>query len=124
MTGTSERGLPRVQLKVKAGIDQPGDSYERHADAVADAVVAGRSAAPLLDQVSSAGTGGAAVQRKPGDPSAGAGGAAPGVTPPRGGIDKAGFIDTSDGANLRTGPAEMGGKTVIDAPLPPRPASS
>ena len=32
------------------------------------------------------------------------------------------FIDTSDGANLRTGPAEAGGKTVIDAPFATRDA--
>ena len=31
------------------GIDSPGDALERHADAVADAVVAGRSAQALLD---------------------------------------------------------------------------
>jgi hypothetical protein len=101
----------RGGVQLKAGIDQPGDSYERHADAVADAVVAGRSAAPLLDQVSSAGTSGAAVQRKRGDPST-AGGAAPGVTPPKSGIDKPGFIDNSEGANIRTGPAESGGQKV------------
>jgi hypothetical protein len=108
----------RGGVQLKAGIDQPGDSYERHADAVADAVVAGRSAAPLLDQVSRAGTSGAAVQRKPGDPST-AGGAAPGVTPPKSGIDKPGFIDNSEGANIRTGPAESGGQKVRDQPLPP-----
>src|SRR5690349_12986877 len=65
----------------------------------------------------------AAVQRKaapddvapaePGDAAAGSD-----IAAPAGGIDLPGFIDTSDGANLRTGPAEAGGKTVIDAPLP------
>ena len=56
----------RGGVQLKGGIDQPGDAYERHADAVADAVVAGRPAAPLLDQV--AGGGGnhdMAVQRSP-----------------------------------------------------------
>jgi hypothetical protein len=56
----------RGGVHLEHGIDQPDDSYERHADAVADVVVAGRSAVPLLDQV--AGTGnvgeGVAVQRK------------------------------------------------------------
>lgn len=33
------------------GIDQPGDALEQGADAVADAVVAGRSAEPLLDRL-------------------------------------------------------------------------
>lgn len=41
------------------------------------------------------------------------------ITPPKGGLDKPGFIDHSDGANLRTGPAEAGGEKVRDAPLPP-----
>jgi hypothetical protein len=41
------------------------------------------------------------------------------VAAPKGGIDKVGFIDQSDGANLRTGPAESGGKLVWDPPLPP-----
>ncbi len=54
----------RRGVQLKGGIDQPGDAYERHADAVADAVVAGRSAEALLDQhASGTGTTGA-VQRK------------------------------------------------------------
>lgn len=34
-------------------------------------------------------------------------------------INKAGFIDHSDGANIRTGPAESGGEPVTAAPVPP-----
>lgn len=49
-------GAPPVQMK--GGAD---DAHERHADAVADAVVAGRSAEHLLDQY---GGGAPAVQRK------------------------------------------------------------
>src|SRR3954469_2447643 len=49
--------------------------------------------------VSGAGSPSAAVQRKPNDPSAGSSGPSPGVTPPKAGIDKAGFIDNGDGAN-------------------------
>ncbi len=109
----------RGGVQLKGGIDQPGDSYEQHADAVADAVVAGRSATPLLDQVSHTAAPGAAVQRKPDGPSAPSGGAASGVTPPKGGINKPGFIDNGDGANIRTGPAESGGQKVRDQPLPP-----
>jgi hypothetical protein len=56
------------------------------------------------------------VQLAPTPPSAGAGAD---IAAPTGGVNLPGFIDTSDGANLRTGPAEAGGKTVIDAPLPP-----
>jgi hypothetical protein len=53
------------------------------------------------------------AQDQPGAPSAGAD-----ITPPTSGIDKAGFIDHGDGANLRTGPAEAGGKLVRDQALP------
>lgn len=54
-----------VQLKGAAGgakLGKAGDKYERHADAVADAVVRGESAEALLDQHPGGG-GGAAVQR-------------------------------------------------------------
>lgn len=40
----------RAGVQLKGGVGQAGDVYERHADAVADAVVSGRSAAPLLAQ--------------------------------------------------------------------------
>lgn len=53
----------RGGVQLKGGIDQAGDPHERHADAVADAVVAGRSAVPLLDAYSCAG-GSPVVQRK------------------------------------------------------------
>ena len=38
----------RTGVRLSGGIDRPGDRYERHADAVADAVVQGRSAEALL----------------------------------------------------------------------------
>ncbi|HEY0192103.1 MAG TPA: hypothetical protein VGC42_13375, partial [Kofleriaceae bacterium] len=41
------------------------------------------------------------------------------IAAPAGGVHLPGFIDTSDGANLRTGPAEAGGIAVLDEPLPP-----
>ena len=41
----------RGGVQLKGGVGQAGDSYEQHADAVADAVVAGRSAESLLDQM-------------------------------------------------------------------------
>jgi hypothetical protein len=49
-----------------AGVGQVGDAYERHADAVADAIVAGRSAKPLLDQMAGQGAsrGGMSLQRQ------------------------------------------------------------
>jgi hypothetical protein len=39
----------RAGVRLARGIGREGDSYERHADAVADAVVAGRSAEGLLE---------------------------------------------------------------------------
>jgi hypothetical protein len=54
-----------VQLKGPAGaLDEPGDAYEQHADAVADRVVAGQSSEALLDQMAG-GDRSPAVQRKP-----------------------------------------------------------
>lgn len=44
------------------GVGRPGDRWERHADQVADAVVAGRSAAPLLSGLPTGPAGGEQVQ--------------------------------------------------------------
>jgi len=49
-------------VQLYGGVGEVGDSYERHADAVADRVVAGESASDLLS--SFAGGGGAGVQQK------------------------------------------------------------
>lgn len=109
-------------MQLKGGIDEAGDPYERHADAVADAVVAGRSAAALLDHgAHGGGRRDAVVQRTPAasPPASPLTGAEPQIAPPKGGINKPGFIDHSDGANIRTGPREAGGGTVRNDPLPP-----
>lgn len=59
----------RAGVALKGGIDQPGDEHERHADDVADAVVRGQSAEPLLDRIFGHGATAApaplVVQRKP-----------------------------------------------------------
>ena len=63
----------RGGVQLKGGVGAAGDAHERHADAVADRVVAGQSAEALLDGVaggrSEIGGAGSAVQRKddPGD---------------------------------------------------------
>ena len=49
-------------VQLKGGVGQQGDPYERHADAVADAVVAGRSAEPILAAAPSGGGSTRAVQ--------------------------------------------------------------
>jgi hypothetical protein len=106
----------RKGVQLKGGIDQPGDAHEHHADAVADAVVAGRSAEPLLDHLVAGGQHEAAVQRSPGATGAGGGTT---VTPPAAGIDMTGFIDRKDGANLHTDPLGSADALVRDQPLPP-----
>jgi hypothetical protein len=50
----------RGGVQLKDGVGRAGDIYERHADAVADRVVAGRSAEGLLDEMA-----GAAARRGP-----------------------------------------------------------
>jgi len=53
----------RAGVSLDGGVGKAGDSYEQHADSVADAVVSGQSAEGLLDQM--AGGGGASgVQQK------------------------------------------------------------
>jgi len=48
--------------QLAGGVGQSGDRYEQHADAVADAVVAGRPAEGLLDQMAGGGSSSGAVQ--------------------------------------------------------------
>jgi Domain of unknown function (DUF4157) len=104
----------RGGVQLKGGVGAAGDLHEVHADAVADRVVRGESAAELLAPCRGGEATSGGVQRAAASP-----GAAADIAAPTGGINLPGFIDTSDGANLRTGPAEAGGKPVIDAPLPP-----
>jgi len=56
----------KAGVQLSGGVGQVGDSYEQHADRVADAVVAGKSAEPILAEVGAGGGGGGAegVQRK------------------------------------------------------------
>ncbi|MGB0590267.1 MAG: eCIS core domain-containing protein [Myxococcota bacterium] len=53
----------RGGVSLEGGVGKVGDSYEAHADSVADAVVAGKSAEPLLDKMAG-GSKGAGVQQK------------------------------------------------------------
>lgn len=54
----------QVGVSLKAGVGRTGDPYERHADAVADAVVQGRSAEGLLDGFTGEGNHTRSVQRQ------------------------------------------------------------
>ena len=58
----------RAGVSLKGGVGEAGDPWERHADAVADEVVAGRSAESLLDRQPTGGGASAAVQRAPAEP--------------------------------------------------------
>ena len=58
----------------------------------------------------------AAVQRTT---AAGVTGGGPAVAPPKAGIDKPGFIDRKDGANLHADPVQASDRLVRDQPLPP-----
>lgn len=53
----------RGGVSLSGGVGQAGDAHERHADQVADAVVAGRSAEGMLDRYNGVGGGSGAVQR-------------------------------------------------------------
>jgi hypothetical protein len=54
----------RGGVSLKDGVGQSGDKYEQHADAVADAVVAGKSAEGLLDGMAGGARSGAATQMR------------------------------------------------------------
>lgn len=54
----------RSGVQLKGGVGQAGDAYEQHADAVADKVVAGESAEPLLSAMAGAGGAAGAVQQQ------------------------------------------------------------
>jgi len=55
----------RGGVALKGGVGEAGDAFERHADAVADKVVAGESAERLLDSMSGSGSSSGAVQLQP-----------------------------------------------------------
>lgn len=54
----------KAGVSLKGGVGEAGDPHERHADKVADAVVGGKSAEPLLDEYAGSGGGGGGVQKK------------------------------------------------------------
>lgn len=61
----------RQGVQLAGGMGRTGDAYERNADAVADAVVAGRSAQALLDSASPGPASGPTVQKRDEEPAAG-----------------------------------------------------
>ena len=75
--------------------------------------------AVVLATMAGAGLGNQAIAHLAGQ----GGGASPvdgaAITPPVPGTNSTGFIDHSDGSNLRMGPAESGGQLLHPSPLPP-----
>ncbi|HRE91476.1 MAG TPA: DUF4157 domain-containing protein [Myxococcota bacterium] len=100
----------RSGVSLKGGVGQEGDPYEQHADKVADAVVAGKSAEGLLGE--KGGGGGASVQkmvqRKAGDPQ--------GVTGGKVTLEDfaGGKVSESDKKSARDANASNDSKTLAD----------
>jgi hypothetical protein len=57
----------RGGVQLRGGVGEAGDPHEHHADAVADAVVAGKPAEGILDQMAGGSSRSPGVQKKPGD---------------------------------------------------------
>jgi hypothetical protein len=89
-------------------------AWDQTMDPAMDAAFRGLTA--LQGATDPSGASGAATPAAPGAAS----GPAPGaIDSPQPGIDKPGFIDNDDGANIRTGPAELHGIALTPRPLPP-----
>jgi hypothetical protein len=98
------------------------DEARRHRDAETARWLAFAVRPDLFQESREQGGGdaGAAVQQSAAAPAASpATPAAANIDPPQPGIDKPGFIDNDDGANIRTGPAELQGVALTAQPLPP-----
>ncbi len=91
----------RAGVSLSGGVGKVGDPYERHADAVADLVVQGKSAEGLLGEMAGGGGGGgqAQVQRQELEPSVG-GFSSPKVEAPIG--DDEGLKACDDANDVRT----------------------
>ena len=95
-------------IQLSGGVGHSGDPFEQHADAVADAVVAGRSAESLLDDVAGGGGARTFVQRTD----------APVAAAPVGPVDlKAMGIDVANPLHLPS-PLLPAGPGVVGPPAP------
>jgi hypothetical protein len=111
----------RAGVQLAGGVGQAGDEHEQEADAAADRVVAGMSAAPVLARYAAGGaTSRGQVQRDEREDGAAAG--EPAVDPPTPGDGRVGFIDNDQGANIRNRPGELAGSRTL-TPTPLRPAT-
>jgi len=97
-------------VNLYGGVGSAGDAYERHADAVADTVVAGGSAQQMLNAGpwSSPPAGGWAVQRKISAP----------IVQHKGGDGSGGASSTSDGTGGSEGASAVGGEVASELKPP------
>lgn len=108
----------RSGVSLSGGVGRAGDSYERQADAVADAVVRGESAEPLLG-AASAGASTTGVQRQtPGTAVTGAVTGGAGAAAARGTV-----VDAVSGAGARAAPAAPAAAPAQPAADQPAPLS-
>ncbi len=115
----------RAGVSLSGGVGQAGDSYEQHADRAADAVVAGKSAAPILSQMTGGDAASGDVQRRavqraasgpPPSPITSGGGGTGGLNPSR--TPTGGGTSTNTSTALGTNPTSGGGGGHATAPDP------
>ncbi len=112
-------------VSLAGGVGKAGDGYEQHADKVADAVVAGKSAEPILSEMTGGGGGGGATQMKAVQRDETPGQAPPGghAAPP-GQATSGGGGQAAPATEAQAGPAGAPGATPAEAapaPVPPTP---
>lgn len=119
--GPSEReGAARQGGSAKAADAVPANAHGATNAAAASILDGGGSGPLLVEALTRAGVSNRVVAGlASGDTEPAAVTADGAITPPVPGVNKTGFIDHSDGANLRDGPSETGGRTVHPQPLPP-----
>ncbi len=107
---------PDLPLPANVQRSQAGSATSSTATGPSANVASTSTAAAVGNDTSASGAGNAAQEASAEDSQAAD---SAGIDPPIGGINKSGFIDHSDGSNIRTGPAEAGGRALTAQPLPP-----
>jgi hypothetical protein len=102
-------------------MDRWMDAAHRGGTALEESGSEAVQASPAPSRPAAAASRGAAPAASPAASSGAVPAASPGVSidPPQPGIDRPGFIDSDDGANIRTRPAELQGAALTAQPLPP-----
>jgi len=96
----------RSGVQLKSGVGEAGDAYEKHADRVAEAVVAGKSAEKILDEkAGGGGSGSTAVQKFDRHHATGPAGEGPNTVKDGGATETDAHFDSAD---------DIGKKTISD----------